>query len=80
MVSDPLWVPGPTLGPGSRVPLWVPGPTLSLGSRDPLRSRVPLYRDAIFGRIFPHFSENENFPEKFGSVTFLHLWTPNRKN
>ena len=26
---------------------------------------------------FPHFSENENFPEKSGSVTFHHLWTLN---
>ena len=30
-----------------------------------------------FWTPFPHFSENENFPEKSGSVTFEHLWTPN---
>ena len=30
-----------------------------------------------FWALFPHFSENENFPEKSSSVTFHHLWTPN---
>ena len=30
-----------------------------------------------FGAFFHHFWENENFPEKSGSVTFEHLWTPN---
>ena len=34
---------------------------------------------------FSHFRENENFPEKSGPVTFLHLWSlnfmqKNRKN
>ena len=29
-----------------------------------------------FWALFPHFSENENFPEKSGCVTFEHLWTP----
>ena len=32
----------------------------------------------IFGSFFPHFSENENFPKKSGSVTFEHLWTTNK--
>ena len=34
----------------------------------------------LFGPIwalFPHFSKNESFPEKSGSVTFEPLWTPN---
>ena len=30
-----------------------------------------------FGPFFAHFLENENFPEKSGSVTFLRLWSLN---
>ena len=30
-----------------------------------------------FWALFPNFLENESFPEKSGSVTFHHLWTPN---
>ena len=30
-----------------------------------------------FWTLFPNFLENESFPEKSGSVTFYHLWTPN---
>ena len=37
-------------------------------------------KNPIFGPILalsPKFWENQSFPEKSGSVTFLHLWSPN---
>ena len=29
----------------------------------------------LFGPFLPIFEKNENFPEKSGTVTFLHLWS-----